>query len=111
MNNIQKISVIVGSGFLIATLMMSTVSSHFLIGEDYYWRMATASELMDRNPYDGMTVSDVEVYKKHIQKLIQLENENPTGEKMYYPAIDWHTAIPFVFVLLSGLTFFLFKEK
>ena len=94
MNNIQKIFLICGIINVVATILFYIDTNKFVLTENGYRKS---------NP-EAMASTDY--------RIIQNELTNPTGEYVNTGySIEWGTAIPFHLLILSGIGFFLFKNK
>ena len=124
MNNIQKISVIVGVGCLLASLILSQIGTKgFIVINNSYTKSLGKMELMKKYPFDTWQYDPVnreaaqysqerllEKYNFWINMEAARERTKPTGERVVSYQAHIPTIIPLSLLLLCGLTFYLYKD-
>ena len=103
MNNFQKIFLICGFINLVATLLFYIETDNFVLHVTGYNKTKTEEQIKIENPGKN---------DRWYRLYYPTELRYPSGEfvKTGY-GIDWKTAIPFHLLILSGISFFLFKDK
>ena len=122
MNNIQKLSVVVAAGCLLASLFVSYYTNGYVVTKRSYNKPLYALDLREKIPYDTWAYGAVprgdcddylktrECYNKMIDNEVLKQTINPTGDKVYYYKAHMPTIIPLSLLLLCGLSFYLFKD-
>ena len=133
MNNIQKLSVIVGFASLLLCTIFTVSRGGFIFVEKYeYVKPVYIQNILEKHPFETSVwvtenctrwKSDMEYCKKYYsddyEEFLQTSFVPNRKEKWflekyadrkYYNELNTQSAIPFAFLLVSALTFFLYKD-